>query len=369
MPSTVTMPELGESVVEATVTRWLKRPGDAVEAGEPLLEVSTDKVDTEIPSPVAGTLLETLAGENDTVPVGGELASVEEPAAAGAAPARPAASTAPAAPARAPEAASVLPPAAPAPPPSPEAADPRAPAQPVAGTVAPLSRLRRVIARRMVESLAVSAQLTTVQEVNLGRVAALRARAKDAFRQRHGVGLSYLPFFAKAAVETLRAFPAFNATLTPDGQVTYHREVHLAVAVDTPRGLVVPVVRNADELSVAGLAKAVADVAARARANAIGVDELTGGTFTITNIGSVDALFDTPIINQPQVAILATGAVVRRPTVVAGPHGEETIAIKPMCFLPLTYDHRLIDGADAGRFVAALRTRLEEGAFEAELAL
>jgi pyruvate dehydrogenase E2 component (dihydrolipoamide acetyltransferase) len=202
----------------------------------------------------------------------------------------------------------------------------------------------------------------TRPQANLGRVSALRTRAKDEFRQRHGVGLSYLPFFAKAAIETLRAFPAFNATLTPDEQVIYHREIHLGVAVDTPRGLLAPVIHDADELSLAGLAKAIAGVAARARNNTIGVDELTGGTFTITNIGSVDTLFDTPIINQPQVAILATGAVVRRPVVVGGPDGEETIAIKPMCFLPLTYDHRLIDGADAGRFVAAMRKRLEEGA-------
>jgi 2-oxoglutarate dehydrogenase E2 component (dihydrolipoamide succinyltransferase) len=404
MPSTVTMPALGADVTEATVTRWLKHPGDPVEAGEPLLEVSTDKVDTEIPSPAAGTVLKLLAAEDETVPAGGELAVIEQAAdtpapAPPAAPGQPASGQPQAEPGMpAPVApASVAPtPVDPGPAPrapTPRTPTPRTPAAPVSaapaptapappgavsraaaraplpGTVAPLSRLRKTIARRMVESLATSAQLTTVQEVDLSRVSALRARAKDEFRQRHGVGLSYLPFFARAAIETLRAFPAFNATLTPDDQVIYHRDVHLSVAVDTPRGLLAPVIRNADQLGISGLARAIADVAARTRNNAIGADELTGGTFTITNIGSVETLFDTPIINQPQVAILATGAVVRRPAVVPGPDGGEAIAIRPMCFLPLTYDHRLIDGADAGRFVAAMRKRLEEGAFEADLGL
>jgi pyruvate/2-oxoglutarate dehydrogenase complex dihydrolipoamide acyltransferase (E2) component len=379
MPFTVTLPTLGENVTEGTVTRWLKQPGDHVEANEPLLEVSTDKVDTEIPSPAAGTLSALLVNENDTVSIGGELAVITkavdgprlEPE--GIPVHEVAAVTTPD-----PEAASATEEASPPPAalraettarkPS-KSASAKAGTRPVAGTVAPLSRLRRVIAQRMMDSLATSAQLTTVQEVDLGRVSALRARVKDNFRQRYGIGLSYLPFFAKATVEALRAFPAFNATLTSDDQVIYHRAIHLAVAVDTPRGLLVPVIRDADELSVAGLAKAIADLATRTRDNTIRADELTGGTFTVTNIGSVGTLFDTPIINQPQVAILATGAIMRRPAVVSTPDGEESIAIKPMCFLPLTYDHRLIDGADAGRFAAAVRARLEKGDFEAELDL
>jgi 2-oxoglutarate dehydrogenase E2 component (dihydrolipoamide succinyltransferase) len=233
-----------------------------------------------------------------------------------------------------------------------------------------MPRLRQIIAQRMVESLKVSAQLTTVQEVDVTRIAKLRARAKADFERREGVKLTYLPFFAKATVEALKAFPAVNSSITEDGkQVEYHGAVHLAIAVDTPRGLLVPVIKNADDLSLAGLAKKIADVAARTRANKIGPDELSGGTFTITNIGSAGALFDTPIINQPQVGILGTGAIVKEPKVVAGPDGEDVIAVRSVCFLPLTYDHRIVDGADAGRFVSAIKARLEEGAFEAELGL
>lgn len=231
-----------------------------------------------------------------------------------------------------------------------------------------MPRLRQIIAQRMTESLAVSAQLTTVQEVDVTRIVRLRQRAKQDFEHREGVKLTFLPFFARAAIETLAAFPQFNASVSTDGKtVTYHREVHLAIAVDTPRGLLVPVIPDAQYLSIGGLARKITDLADRARNGSIRADELNGGTFTITNIGSVGALFDTPIINQPQVAILATGAIYRRPAVVAGPDGEDQLAVRSMCYLPLTYDHRIIDGADAGRFVSAIRDRIEKGAFEADL--
>jgi len=490
----VTMPALGESVTEGTVTRWLKQEGDRVEVDEALLEVSTDKVDTEIPSPVAGTLLEITAGEDTTVEVGGRLALVGDPSANSApAPAtrpEPAAEPEPEQPAPepaaepepeqpAPERAAVQQPAPepaqaeqpaqqqpaeqqlaeqqpadradpPASRPTPEAPDGAArtgapyvtplvrklatehdvdltaitgtgvggrirkqdvlaaaeakqpapaPVPPTAatsgaapsgaatstgtvrpptppaggpqpGTTARLPRLRQLIAQRMTESLRVSAQLTTVQEVDLTRVARLRACAKDEFARRTGSNLTFLPFFARAAVEALTQFPALNASIDASGeQVTYHEHVHLAIAVDTPRGLLVPVIRNAEDLNLAGLARRIADVAARTREARIGPDELSGGTFTITNIGSAGALFDTPIVNQPQVAILGTGKITKRPVVVTGPDGEDVIAIRSLCFLPLTYDHRLVDGADAGRFVSAVRERLEEGAFEADLSL
>jgi pyruvate dehydrogenase E2 component (dihydrolipoamide acetyltransferase) len=465
----VTMPELGESVTEGTVTRWLKQVGDEVAVDEPLLEVSTDKVDTEIPSPVAGTLLEITANEDDTVEVGGQLALIgdasaapaEEPSAPEpqqAAPARQEAPAAQEAPAReaaeqpstngkvaqaepaeeAPEAGpdeepsqgapyvtplvrklaaehgvdlskmtgsgvggrirkqDVLaaaearkPAAAPEPAPQPAAAPaaaaaPSAPSPaatprqvpkpaagaPEAGTTVKMSRLRQVIAQRMSESLRISAQLTTVQEVDVTRIAALRARAKAEFERREGVKLTFLPFFAKATVEALKAFPQVNSSINEETkEVTYHANVHLAIAVDTPRGLVVPVIKNAEDLNIAGLARKIADVAQRTRDNKIGPDELSGGTFTITNIGSAGALFDTPIINQPQVAILGTGKITKQPTVVTGPDGQDAIAIRSVCYLPLTYDHRIVDGADAGRFVSAIKARLEEGAFEADLGL
>ncbi|MCW0216080.1 MAG: 2-oxoglutarate dehydrogenase, E2 component, dihydrolipoamide succinyltransferase [Pseudonocardia sp.] len=462
----VTMPELGESVTEGVVTRWLKAVGDTIEVDEPLLEVSTDKVDTEIPSPVAGTVLELTVAEDDTVEVGGQLALIGD---ADAAPAEAEPEPAPAPKAEAPEAepeakpkqeapkqeapkqeapastngkaaapedearegtpsggsgsapyvtplvrklaaendvdlstltgsgvggrirkqdvlaaaesAKAPEPAAPAAAAPAAAAPSSAPKQPTTvparasdapqpGTTVKMPRLRQIIAQRMVQSLEVSAQLTTVQEVDVTRIAKLRARAKADFERREGVKLTYLPFFAKATVEALKAFPAVNSSITEDGkQVEYHGAVHLAIAVDTPRGLLVPVIKNADDLSLAGLAKKIADVAARTRASKIGPDELSGGTFTLTNIGSAGALFDTPIINQPQVGILGTGAIVKEPKVIAGPDGEDVIAIRSVCFLPLTYDHRIVDGADAGRFVSAIRARLEEGAFESDLGL
>ncbi|MHA6793408.1 2-oxoglutarate dehydrogenase, E2 component, dihydrolipoamide succinyltransferase [Pseudonocardia bannensis] len=465
--SSVVMPELGESVTEGTVTRWLKQVGDTVAVDEPLLEVSTDKVDTEIPSPVAGTLLEISVAEDETVEVGAQLAVVgdadaapkqaeepapkdeprEEPAPARAAAPEtkprttpePAAESAPwtepekassngkaeSAPSEAgektegrgapyvtplvrklaaehnvdlgaiegtgvggrirkqdvlaaAEAAREPAPQATAPARSAPAAERRAPAArptapadgPQPGDTVKMPRLRQVIAQRMRESLQVSAQLTTVQEVDVTRIAKLRARAKADFEAREGVKLTYLPFFAKATVEALKAFPQLNASIDEETkEVTYHGAVHLAIAVDTPRGLLVPVIKNADELNIAGLARKIADVAARTRANKIGPDELSGGTFTITNIGSAGALFDTPIINQPQVGILGTGAITKQPVVVTGPDGEDAIAIRSVCFLPLTYDHRLVDGADAGRFVSTVKARLEEGAFESELGL
>ena len=232
------------------------------------------------------------------------------------------------------------------------------------GTTEKMSRLRKTIARRMVESLQVSAQLTTVVEVDVTRIALLRARVKADFERREGVKLTFLPFFAKAAIEALKQYPALNASIDVEKkEIVYHGHVHLAIAVDTPRGLLVPVIKNAEDLNIAGLAKRIADVAARTRDAKIGPDELSGGTFTITNIGSVGALFDTPIINQPQVAILGTGAIAKQPKVIDGPEGE-VIAIRSVCYLPLTYDHRLVDGADAGRFVSAVRARLESGEFE-----
>jgi 2-oxoglutarate dehydrogenase E2 component (dihydrolipoamide succinyltransferase) len=514
------MPALGESVTEGTVTRWLKHEGDTVEVDEPLLEVSTDKVDTEIPSPVAGVVQKILVGEDETVAVGADLVVVgpaggDAPAAPQQqeqaqapqeqqaqapqeqqAPPPPAPAPAPPAPRPAPAAAPPAPPAAPAPQPaaqapasttggtapaqddggyaeypaanpapapsgeqspaqaqaaqalrSPEAPvdpaqgggagdtslyvtplvrrlaaehgvdlasvtgtgvggrvrkqdvidaakaqqaaeqakqaqpapaasapAPAAPAKPapavsaLRGTTVKMSRLRKVIAQRMVESLQVSAQLTTVVEVDVTRVARLRDRAKRDFEAREGVKLSFLPFFAVAAVEALKQYPVVNASIEDD-QVVYHAEENLGIAVDTERGLLVPVVRGAGDLNIAGIARKISDLADRTRNNKITPDDLGGGTFTLTNTGSRGALFDTPIINQPQVAILGTGSVVKRPVVVTGADGEETIAVRSMVYLALTYDHRIVDGADAARFLVAVKQRLEEGAFEADLGL
>ena len=439
--TSVLLPALGESVTEGTVTRWLKKVGEAVAADEPIVEVSTDKVDTEIPAPAGGIVLAIRVPEDTTVAVGTELAVIGDAGALPAeasAPAAPAPAAAPApppvaapAPAPAPVPAPVAAPAptaapapvtssdsddeayvtplvrklasekgvdlstvvgtgvggrirkqdvlaaasraaAPAAPASaPSAPAPSAPtaasAPPAAagmrGTTQPLSRLRRVIAERMVESLQVSAQLTTVVEVDVTRIAALRDRVKGEFQAREGVKLTFLPFFAKAAVEALAAYPALNASLDlAAGTVTYHGEVNLGVAVDTDRGLLVPVVRDAGDLSVAGLARRITDLADRTRTNRVSPDELSGGTFTLTNTGSRGALFDTPIVNQPQVAILGTGSVVKRPIVISD-GGSDVIAIRSMVYLSLTYDHRLVDGADAARFLTAVRSRLEEGTF------
>jgi pyruvate dehydrogenase E2 component (dihydrolipoamide acetyltransferase) len=429
----ITMPALGESVSEGTVTRWLKNIGDSVAVDEALLEVSTDKVDTEIPSPVAGTLLAIDVAVDTTVPVGARLgligtsgaAPVAAPAAPKPAPAvaapvvaapvavAPVVSTpAPvaAAPVTQPIDAYVTPlvrklanelgvnlanvkgtgiggrirredvealskPAAPsysAPAPTaaaPSAAKPAAVAiSPLRGTTVTMSRLRKVIAARMVESLQVSAQLTTVVEVDVTKISRLRDKAKASFEAREGVKLSFLPFFAVAVCEALKQHPVLNSSVEGD-QITYHGAEHLGIAVDTERGLLVPVIANAGDLNMGGIARKISDLAARTRDNKVTPDELGGGTFTLTNTGSRGALFDTPIINQPQVAILGLGAVVKRPMVVRGEDGGETIAIRSMVYLGLSYDHRVVDGADAARFLVTLKERLEGGAFESDLGL
>ena len=473
----VKLPALGESVTEGTISRWLKQVGETVEADEPLVEVSTDKVDTEIPSPVSGTLLEIRVHEDETAPVGSVLALIGQAAAAPApTPAAPAPTPAapaptPAAPAAvapvtappAPAASAPVPagsaPMAPAPvvpaptatagalrtesdgyvtplvrklaaqhgvdlasitgtgvggrirkqdvldaaaaasqpapqPTAPAAAaaasqpapQPTAPAAAttpvptvtataaapavsrVRGTTEKMSRLRATIARRMVESLQVSAQLTATVEVDLTAISRLRAKVKDSFKAREGASLSYLPFITKAAVEALAQFPKVNATIdTEAGTITYPDAEHVGIAVDTDKGLLVPVIRDAGTLSVGGLAKKIADLAARTRASQVTPDELTGGTFTITNYGSTGTLFDTPIINQPQVAILGTGALVKRPVVLNDAELGEIVAVRDMMYLSLSYDHRLVDGADAARFLSTVKARLEGGDFGAGL--
>jgi 2-oxoglutarate dehydrogenase E2 component (dihydrolipoamide succinyltransferase) len=242
--------------------------------------------------------------------------------------------------------------------------------QPLQGRVEQTTRLRRIIAERMVHSLHVSAQLTSVVEVDVTKISSLRNKVKESFAAREGVKLSFLPFFAKASIEALKEFPIVNATISADAtQIAYSDAIHLAVAVDTPRGLLVPVIRDAGDLTIAGLAQKIQDVANRTRDNKVTPNELSGGTFTLTNTGSRGSLFDTPIINQPQVAILGTGAVVKRPVVIKGEDGSDQIAVRQMVYLALTYDHRLVDGADAARFLSAMKLRLEEANFEAELGL
>jgi pyruvate dehydrogenase E2 component (dihydrolipoamide acetyltransferase) len=231
-----------------------------------------------------------------------------------------------------------------------------------------MSRLRKLIATRMVESLQTSAQLTTVVEVDVTRIARLRDRAKNDFAAREGVKLSFLPFFALATVEALKQHPTVNASIEDDS-IVYHPQENLGIAVDTEKGLIVPVIKDAGDLNIAGLARKIADLADRTRTNRLLPDEVGGGTFTLTNTGSRGALFDTPIINQPQVGILGTGAVVKRPVVVRGEDGSESIAIRSMAYLALSYDHRVVDGADAARFLTTMKERLEEGAFEADLGL
>jgi 2-oxoglutarate dehydrogenase E2 component (dihydrolipoamide succinyltransferase) len=241
-------------------------------------------------------------------------------------------------------------------------------ASPLRGTTVTMSRLRRVIAARMVESLAVSAQLTTVIEVDVTKIARLRDRAKASFEAREGVKLSFLPFFSVAVCEALKQHPVLNSSVEGD-QIIYHGAEHLGIAVDTERGLLVPVISNAGDLNMGGVARKISDLAERTRTNKVNPDELSGGTFTITNTGSRGALFDTPIINQPQVAILGLGAIVKRPMVVRGEDGGETIAIRSMVYLALSYDHRVVDGADAARFLVTLKDRLEGGSFESDLGL
>ena len=458
----VLLPALGESVTEGTVTRWLKAIGDTVAADEALLEVSTDKVDTEIPAPVSGMLLEITVAEDGVALVGAQLGTIgaisnsTSGAAQVAPPVSPAQSAAPvsipapsAAPASIPAPVTSVPSAAPVSIPGASAAQTAAPSNtgayatplvrkiaaergvdlstvtgtgvggrirkddilntpatlaPVSipvdrpveskphvaptstpttriapippaaaelrGRTEPMSRLRKVIAERMVESLQVSAQLTSVVEVDVTRIYSLRNRSKADFETREGVKLSFLPFFAKASCEALKHFPTVNATIDQEaGMVTYFDAEHIGIAVDTPRGLLVPVIKDAGDLNIGGLARKINDLAERTRTNKLSPDELSGGTFTITNTGSRGALFDTPIINQPQVAILGTGAVVKRPVVTTDNTGADVISIRHMVYLALTYDHRLVDGADAARFLTAIKARLEEGAFEADLGL
>ena len=430
----VVLPALGESVTEGVVTRWLKKVGESVAADEALVEISTDKVDTEIPAPAAGTLISIAVEADGTVEVGAEIARIATgapapsvppaaPAPAAPAPAAPVPAT-PAAPAIAPtpapsaDAASssyVTPlvrrlaaengvdlasvtgtgvggrirkadvlavvtarqastPSTPAAAPSP-ASTPAPPSASTAeasalrGRTEKLSRLRRVIAERMVESLQTSAQLTTVVEVDVTRIAALRQRVKKDFEAREGVKLSFLPFFCKASVEALKVYPQINSSIDMEsGTVTYHESENLGIAVDTDRGLLVPVIRDAGDLNIAGIARRIADLAERTRTNKVSPDELSGGTFTVTNTGSRGALFDTPIINMPQAAILGTGSVVKRPVVISD-QGQDVIAIRSMVYLALSYDHRIVDGADAARFLGAVKARLESGAFEAELGI
>ena len=405
----ITMPALGESVSEGTVTRWLKNIGDVIAVDEALLEVSTDKVDTEIPSPVAGILLAIDVPIDTTVAVGARLGLIGVSGAAPvvAAPVVPTPAPVVAAPIdvyvtplvrklanelgvnlavvkgtgiggriRREDVESLAKPAAPvvssAPAavsaiPTKQSASPVA-VSPLRGTTVTMSRLRKVIAARMVESLQVSAQLTTVVEVDVTKIARLRDRAKATFEEREGVKLSFLPFFAVAICEALKQHPVLNSSVEGD-QITYHGTEHLGIAVDTERGLLVPVISNAGDLNMGGIARKISDLAARTRENKVTPDELGGGTFTLTNTGSRGALFDTPIINQPQVAILGLGAVVKRPMVVRGEDGGETIAIRSMVYLALSYDHRVVDGADAARFLVTLKERLEGGAFEADLGL
>ena len=458
----VRMPALGESVTEGTVTTWLKSVGDAVDADEPLLEVSTDKVDSEVPSPVAGFLAEIRVPEDETVEVGTVVAIISSsapsaaPVAQAAAPATPAAPAAPVAPVAPTAPAAPAAPVAPAAPSAPvdpfpnastlaqtaaaapvvetpavvtgsayvtpivrklarelgvdlasvsgtgvggrvrrediEAAAaaaraavaapaaPVAPAAPAApatavrepsplrGTTEKMSRLRQTIARRMVESLQTAAQLTTVIEVDVTKVAAVRARSKDAFLAKHGTKLTFLPFFVKAATEALAYHPKINATIN-DKEVTYFDYEHVGIAVDTPRGLLVPVIKNAGDKDIAGIAASINDLAARTRDSKIGPDELSGSTFTVTNTGSGGAIFDTPILNTPETAIMGVGTIVKRPVVMKGADGADVIAIRSMVYLSLSYDHRLVDGADASRFLMDVKKRLEEGAFEADLGL
>jgi 2-oxoglutarate dehydrogenase E2 component (dihydrolipoamide succinyltransferase) len=444
----ISLPALGESVTEGTITRWLKAVGDQVAVDEPLVEISTDKVDTEIPAPVAGILISIAAPEDSVVEVGAELGRIgsqvgapvhtapNPPTPAAPAPVAPAPvapkPVVPTAASSVPEsvvaddsagggyvtplvrrlaaetgvdlakvtgtgaggritkadvlgavgnqptaaATATAPAAAPAAAAAPQAkASPPRPATPVTGgtmpgTTEPLSRLRKVIAERMVESLQTSAQLTTVVEVDVTRITALRNRVKISFEQHEGVKLTYMPFFVKAAVEALKQYPQVNASIDMSaGTVTYHNSENIGIAVDTERGLLVPVVHNAGELNIAGISRRIADLADRTRSGKVSPDDLSGGTFTVTNTGSRGALFDTPIVNQPQVAILGTGAVVKRPIVVTDDNGQDVIAIRSMVYLALSYDHRLVDGADAARFLTTMKSRLEDAAFDAELGL
>ena len=487
MSQEVNLPALGESVTEGTVTRWLKQVGDSVAVDEPIVEISTDKVDTEIPSPVAGVIEAILVAEDDTVEVGAPLVRIGDGSGAAAAPAEapvvdsapaaPAAEPAPAEPAApaAPEAPVTTPappaapvvaaPAAPAPaaapvapaPPAPPAAAPAAPvapalvtppappapeavpaaapsippampagtrampyvtpivrklahdhgvnldtvtgtgvggrirkediiaaasggsapaavaapvtveASPLRGTNVPMSRLRKVIAERAVASMQQTAQLTTVVEVDVTEIAELRTAVKEQFLSSTGHKLSFMPFFVKAAAEALRVFPIINAVVEGE-TITYPATENISIAVDTERGLLTPVLKNAGEKNIAAIAGDIADLAERTRTNQLSPDELAGGTFTLTNTGSRGALFDTPVVFLPQVAILGTGIVQKKPVVVTH-NGDDSIAIRHTVYLALSYDHRIVDGADAARFLTMVKDRLEAGDFDADLGM
>lgn len=471
MSDNVLLPALGESVTEGTVTRWLKKVGDTVAVDEPLVEISTDKVDTEIPSPFAGVVEQILVAEDETIEVGGILAVIgtgsgapaeaaPAPAAAEApaeapvfeapvVPAPAAAVQAPVVPAPAPAAPVYVPPTAPAvpvyaPPVTPavsapaETAAPEASSSPAGdagyvtplvrklasesgvdlnnvagtgvggrirkddvlaavsapslpavsspaaatvptssvpveasalrGTTEPMSRLRKVLAERAVASMQQTAQLTTVVEVDVTKIAALRAKVQPQFVAATGGKLNFMPFFALAAAEALKAHPKLNATIDGDN-IVYHPTENISFAVDTERGLLTPVIRDASTLNIAQIAASIADLALRTRENRLKPDELGGGTFTLTNTGSRGALFDTPVVFLPQVAILGTGVVTKRPVVVAAADGSDTIAIRSMVYLALSYDHRLVDGADASRYLVDVKARLEAGAFETDLGI
>lgn len=447
MSEQVVLPALGESVTEGTVTRWLKKVGDTVAVDEPLVEVSTDKVDTEIPSPFAGVIEQILVQEDETVNVGGVLAVIGSGSGSAPAPA-PVAETAPAVaeiPAPVAETVVVEAPVVAAPAPvvetpapiitqpvvaAPAVSNPVATSEvagyvtplvrklateagvdlstvtgsgiggrirkddvlaaqsapvahaPVAsaaaaapvvasalrGTTEPMSRLRKVLAERAVASMQSTAQLTTVVEVDVTRVAQLRSQIQSKFVAATGNKLNFMPFFALAAAEALKAHPKLNASVEGDN-IVYHGSENISFAVDTERGLLTPVIRDASTLSIAQLAGQIADLAARTRENKLKPDELAGGTFTLTNTGSRGALFDTPVVFLPQVAILGTGVVTKRPVVVAAADGSDTIAIRSMVYLALSYDHRIVDGADASRYLVDVKKRLEEGNFEANLGI
>ncbi|BAM27872.1 2-oxoglutarate dehydrogenase, E2 component, dihydrolipoamide succinyltransferase [Corynebacterium ulcerans] len=426
----VVMPELGESVTEGTITQWLKSVGDTVDVDEPLLEVSTDKVDTEVPSPVAGTILEVLFNEDDTVDVGEVIVRIGEPGSEPETKAEPAkeepkeeAPKAEEAPAK--EAAKPVnnqnvpyvtplvrklankhgvdlnkiegtgvggrirkqdvlaaagqgsePVAAAAP--AAAAKDPRAnwstksvdPAKAeLIGTTKKVNRIREITAKKMVEALQISAQLTHLQEVDMTNVATLRKENKPAFIEKYGANLTYLPFFVKAVVEALVLHPNVNASYNAaTKEITYHSDVNVAIAVDTERGLLTPVIHKAQELTLPEIAQAIADLADRARNNKLKPNDLSGATFTVTNIGSEGALADTPILVPPQVGILGTAAIQKRPVVITE-NGSDAIAIRQMCYIPFSYDHQIVDGADAGRFTATIKNRLEKAKFQDDLNL
>ena len=445
MSENVTLPALGESVTEGTVTRWLKKIGDTVAVDEPLVEVSTDKVDTEIPSPFAGVLEQILVQEDDTVPVGGVLAVIGTGAVSTPAPTaapEPVVEVAPAAPVVAPPvveapvaapvysappvaaAPAVTAPVAAAPAATPTTTDPTyvtplvrkfaaehgidlsavagtgvggrirkedvvaetqpvtnvapspvaaAPVSPVAasaqrGTTEPMSRLRKVLAERAVASMQQTAQLTTVVEVDVTGIAAMRQRVQAQFVAATGGKLNFMPFFALAAAEALKAHPKLNASIEGEN-IVFHPTENITFAVDTERGLLTPVIRDVSTLTIAQIAQQIADLAARTRENKLKPDELGGGTFTLTNTGSRGALFDTPVVFLPQVAILGTGIVTKRPVVVTDAAGNDSIAIRSMVYLALSYDHRLVDGADASRFLVDVKNRLESAAFDANLGI